>query len=44
MIKFRFIAIIACAAAAVSCCADAEQNYIDNPVDYVSTLVGTEST
>ena len=44
MIKFRFIAIIACAAASASCCADAEQNYIDNPVDYVSTLVGTEST
>ena len=44
MIKFRFIAIIACAVAAASCCGNAEPDYIENPVDYVSTLVGSEST
>ena len=44
MIKFRFIAIIACAVATASCCGNAEPDYIENPVDYVSTLVGSEST
>lgn len=44
MIKFRFIAIIACAVAAASCCGNAEPDYIENPVDDVSTLVGSEST
>ena len=44
MIKFRFLTIITCVVTAASCCGNAEPDYIENPVDYVSTLVGSEST
>ena len=40
----RLLALFASASIVASCCGDAEPQYVDNPVDYVSTLVGSEST
>ena len=38
------LSFVACASIVASCCGDAEPQYVDNPADLVSTLVGTEST
>ena len=40
----RLLSLVACASIVASCCGDAEPQYVDNPADLVSTLVGTEST
>ena len=40
----RLLSFVACASIVASCCGDAEPQYVDNPEDLVSTLVGTEST
>ena len=40
----RLLSIVACALIVASCCGEFEPQYVDNPVDYVSTLVGSEST
>ena len=40
----RLLSFVACASIVASCCGDAEPQYVDNPADLVSTLVGTEST